>query len=728
MVRRIFTAIAFLCILLAAPALSAHPKIDPFIDVDSLSSQPKTLTINSASAEAADEDKKIEVFIKASDVSAVRELVARAGGGVRVVSGDVMIATVPTSQLMTLADDERVIFIEAAKPVGFSNDVAGSEIGLPEVRLGTGLPTGYTGDGVIIGIVDTGVDFTHPDFLDSEGRSRVLAIWDQSNVSGTSPVEIEDGYGTECDYESIESGSCPLTDVDGHGTHVAGIAAGSDDKYNGVAPGAHIIAVKYDAKLDLQTGYADAIFSTKICEAAYYVFAKAAQYGVPAVVNLSLGTHLGAHDGTSLFEQCLAALVQGQAGRALVAAAGNEYSTERGYTGIHTSFDPEGATKAGNFVIRQKTSDRLYYIDLWGAAGSSLSVGLAVHNGTPTGSPAQKTYLAAAGDKVSGSFFNGKVTYLINATESSSPLNGRPHVGIRIQLGTGVDNTMAYSFDLVVKGTGSFDAWAFPDKPARTIQFTSVEGDVGGDYSYVPGDRVKSLAIPATSPDIIAVAGYASRTSWTASSMEWVFNGQDLGAILNFSSSGPSADAQYTGQKPEISAPGGMIASALSSSTAASSQVITDDGEHFMQAGTSMAAPFVSGAIALMFQQNRNFTQTDVEGFLQQGAYSDSFTGSVPNDRWGSGKLDLLKSMGLAVNGAASGDFAAQGSLSMPSGDSGGSGSCELAVGSAANASSVFSAIAAALVLFAIAWRRTLRLRRTSKRTEGALRVSGQRW
>ncbi|MBN1283675.1 MAG: S8 family serine peptidase [Proteobacteria bacterium] len=710
-IRRAFSAAALLFVVLSASALHANPKIDPYLDSSSADPDFKALSISAPLPKPAD-DPPVEVFVKASDVGAAADLISSLGGSVRVTSGSVITASIQASGLEDLAGSEDVVFIEAAKPVGLSSDLAGAEIGLPEVSAGMGLPAGYTGEGIVIGIVDTGVDYSHPDFLDSEGRSRVLAIWDQGRSGGPPPAEIANSYGSECEHEKISSGTCALTDADGHGTHVAGIAAGRHGQYRGVAPDANIVVVKYDAKLDLESGYADTLFSTKICEAAYYVFAKAAKYGVPAVVNMSLGTHLGAHDGTSLFEQCLAGLAQGQAGRALVAAAGNEHNSDRSYTGIHAGFDPAGRELASNFVIRQKTGDRLYYIDLWGAKGSDIAVGLAIHNGTPSRDPAQRSYMARPGDKISGSFYSGKIKYLINATEKSSPLNGKPHVGIRIQLSTEVENPLAYSFDLVVKGTGGFDAWLFPDKPARTMEFTAIEGNKGGAYDYVPGDRIKSIAIPATSPEVIAVAAYATRTRWEADSLTWVFNGQELGDILNFSSSGPTADPAFTGQKPELAAPGGMVASALSASAGVSSQVITADGKHYMQAGTSMAAPFVSGAVALMFQHNPNFTQTDVEAFLTQGAYADSFTGGVPNDRWGAGKLDLLKSMELAVNGTASGSFAAQGSVSIPSGD-GGSGGCEMIASASGAGSPAALVIAAALALCAMAWR---------KRTETSIR------
>jgi subtilisin family serine protease len=464
--------------------------------------------------------------------------------------------------------------------------------------------------------------------------------------------------------------------------------------------------VKYDARLDLESGYADTLFSTKICEAAYYVFAKAEQYGMPAVVNMSLGTHIGAHDGTSLFEECLSGLTAGAAGRALVAAAGNEYSGDLDYTGIHAGFELSDQPMATNFEIRNATNDGIYYIDVWGSAGGDLSVELAYNN--KNSSAGSSSGFAAPGDIVSGSFLEGDIDYMINASEEESVLNGKPHVGIRIYVDPAL-NVSQYSFDLIIKGSGSFDAWLFPDKPARTIQFTSMDGSQGDGLVYVAGDRQKSIAIPATSPNVLAVGGYATRTRWTVGSLTWIFNGQQLGELLNFSSAGPSADPAFTGHKPEITAPGGMIAATKSSQATVSSQVVMDDGEHFLQSGTSMAAPFVSGTIAMMFQHNPNFTHEDVRSIIIQSAYVDGSVDSVPHDRWGNGKLDVLKAIEIAMTSEASGVFDANGSIVAPGASAAtGKSSCQLAISSNQAVCAIDVALFLAFLLCLIGGRKTL--------------------
>ena len=358
-------------------------KIDPYLSTSKATTSLKAMKLSSASDQAEDAESDVSVFIKSVDANITRSNIQDAGGQVHTIIGNIITASISPSSIGVIAGGEEVVFVEAGKPVKSSNDIAGSEVSVGEAHAGTQLPAGYTGSGVIVGIIDTGIDYNHEDFMDADGNSRILSIWDQKRHGGPSPEEIQNSYGTECDSESINDGSCPMVDNDGHGTHVAGTAAGRHPVYGGVAPDANIIVVSYDSSLDLGSGYADTIFSTNICQAAYYVFEKATALGMPAVVNLSLGTHIGPHDGTSLFEECLSGLVNGAAGRAIVAAAGNEYSDDTYYTGIHAGFEVSDNATATNFVIRKASRDRVYYIDIWGAHGSDLSIGLAMHNVTP---------------------------------------------------------------------------------------------------------------------------------------------------------------------------------------------------------------------------------------------------------------------------------------------------------------------------------------------------------
>jgi subtilisin family serine protease len=660
-------------------AVLAQSKVDSFLRVGKIPA--KTTSYRAESSVAVDGLEKAEVFVKSRDPAVTAGKIKKLGGQVHMRAGNILTANIAMSDLEKLAEMEDVEFIESGKPIQMKNDFAALDINSKEVHEGYNLPSPVTGKDVIIGIIDTGIDYDHADFKDAKGKSRILSIWNQTQSVGQSPSEIEDSYGTECGKDSIASGSCPLSDADGHGTHVAGTAAGRNDTYGGIAPDANIIVVSYDSSVDLQSGYAETIFSTKICQAAYYIFRKADEAGLPAVVNLSLGTHIGAHDGTSLFEECLGELIKGSAGRAIVAAAGNEYSTEEEFTGIHAGHEVNGAV-ATNFVIRKLTSDRLYYIDVWGSTGSDLSVGLAMHNGSPSSTPSKFSGLIEAGQSSSGTLMDGAIDYSINFEEKSSPLNGKPHAGIRIKVNSGVNDLSDKSFDLVVSGSGSFDAWLFPDKPSKTVDFTSFADDVGSDWTYVPGDRINNVAIPATSPDIIAVGAYTTRNEWDrgAGCCQVPF---EIGNLLDFSSSGPTSDPSRTGVKPDIAAPGGMIASALSSDAVdVNDLMVMEDGKHALEAGTSMAAPFVTGTIALMFSADPNYTYEDAKKYIIQSAYADEIVGEAPNDRWGHGKLDVLATLETAINGGSSGHFDRNSNLNTPGDESYASKpSCQLLAG-----------------------------------------------
>lgn len=694
MIRQIISIVAAGFIFLSVFSVLAQTKIDPYLTNAPTANGPvKAMSINSTS---------VEVFIKTTDAAKTSETVRSLGGAVHTTAGQIITASVPDDVLSKISSEEEVIFIEAGKPVQKSNDVATSEMGVTEIHAGAGLSSPYTGKGVVIGIIDSGIDYLHKDFLDANGKNRILAIWDQTLANQAGPSEIEDSYGTECTADTITNGTCPMSDAEGHGTHVSGIAAGRSDKYGGVAPDANIIVVKYDSSLGLESGLADPIFSTKICDAANYVFAKAKALGMPAVVNLSLGTHIGPHDGTSLFEECLTELIKDSTGKAIVAAAGNEFLSDQNYSGIHTGFSVDSSTAASNFVIRKITADRIYYIDIWGTTSSRLSIGLAVH--LPSSESIVKSQMVEPGKTASGYFLENSVQYVINSTETASALNGKQHIGIKILLGPLFANPEKVSFDLIVSGKGSFDAWLFPDKPSKSIQFTTKSGNSNYGWKYIPGDSLKTIAVPATARDIIAVTAYATRTKWSANSASWTYSNQELGNILNFASQGPTAAAELTGVKPEIAAPGGMIASAFSSKASANSQLITDDGLHFMQAGTSMAAPFASGTIALIFEVNSGFTYKDAKQFLIQSVYTDKFVGDIPNDRWGYGKLDSLKAIELAES--ASGFVGANESASQTNDEGSSKGGCSFIASSASEAGSCVEIFAFASVLAIVFLRR----------------------
>lgn len=669
----IITAVFF-----SIPA-QAGQKVDPFLGMFPPSSS--HVQSGGASKAMVVSQPVYDVFIKTNDVQSTREAIEKLGGEVRITVGGIITASIPVGSVGDLAQREEVVFIEAAKPISAKNDLAMTDINGDEVHNGVELPSALTGKNAIVGIVDTGVDYTHPDFLDQSGKSRILFLWDQMSMQGPGPAEIGNTYGIECDGDDIAEAKCPTTDDSGHGTHILGTAAGRNDEFGGVAPDAFIIAVRYKAEVEFDSGYANPVFSTTICEGAYYVFKKAEELGLPAVVNLSLGSHIGPHDGTSLFEECLDGLVEGSKGRAIIVAVGNESSSEDYFTGLHAGYAVNGDA-ATNFTVRNFSAGRTIYVDIWGEAGSNLSFGLQLNEGAAKSSSQTlgQSDMAEMGDSKEGSFLGGKISYVINATETNSPLNGKPHVGILLTFSNSITRPEQYNFDLMISGNGSFDAWLFPDKPSKTINFTAFDGR-RGSRKFIAGDSAKSVAIPATAKNVIAVAAYATRNRWDMGDgcCQVAYT---VGDLLGFSSMGPTADPSFTGQKPEIAAPGGMIVSAMSSDTTAEDVFVMPDGRHMLMAGTSMAAPFVAGTVALLFSANPNYTYTDIENYLTQSAYVDKYVGEAPNDRWGYGKLDVYAAVEAAISGGASGSATDNSELTSldetVTDNSSGSSSCRL--------------------------------------------------
>src|SRR3989454_9121415 len=189
--------------------------------------------------------------------------------------------------------------------------------------------TGATGSGVIVGTFDTGIDWSHADFKHADGTTRILYLWDLT-TTGTPPGNVggqDFTDGNECGAALIDAGGCTERDIAAHGSHVAGIAAGngsagSANQYAGGAPNPDIIAGK---------GGAFGFSTARIITGIQYIFARADQLGRPAVVNLSLGTLFGPHDGTEAEEQAIDAL--SGPGHLVVIAVGNDGSNPTATTG-----------------------------------------------------------------------------------------------------------------------------------------------------------------------------------------------------------------------------------------------------------------------------------------------------------------------------------------------------------------------------------------------------------
>ena len=410
-------------------------------------------------------------------------------------------------------------------------------------------------------------------------------------------------FGTTYTRAEIEadlsSGAAPgagvvrQVDRDGHGTHVAGIAAGdgssSSSGYRGVAPEAWIVAVK------------TTFFTADILEAVGFIFEEADRRGLPAVVNLSLGGQEGPHDGTSAFERGLDELAAGP-GRAIVVSAGNE-----GDIPLHVS----GLLQGGARSFDLEAGAREVVMELWYPGASRFTLAVV--------SPSGDALSAQAGSASGFVTTPDGVAYIDNSAGGPNPQNGDREALIRV-----TNTTAGARWRVIVSdsgGGGRFDGWV-----------TSDSGRIVG------GDSSSTVDEPGNARAVITVGAWDSKAAWPSKLGDQDDSDEvEVGALSSFSSQGPTRDGRT---KPDLAAPGTWICAALSSSSPAFADLTNPDGVHTMHRGTSMAAPHVSGTVALLFDVNPHLVTSDIVTVLTATAIRDAATGSVPNIRWGYGKLD----------------------------------------------------------------------------------------
>ena len=517
------------------------------------------------------------------------------GFPIRVNTGTVLGMAVTLAELLVLASAPEVVYVEPAWRVEPKLDASLPAIGMAYVR--SAFPE-LTGEGVVVGLVDTGIDYLHLDFrFDRDGdgfeeSSRIAALWDQTDGffgSRYSRADIEadiaSGFGPS-------QGVVHLDDDEGHGTRVAGILASdgssSSAGLSGVAPGAELVVVKTP------------FYTSDILAGVEYIFEYAEGRGLPAVVNLSLGGHAGAHDGTSLFEQGLDELVD-RPGRVVVVSAGNE-GDER----IHISRQ----LYYGSTTFSMAPTGSSLEASLWYPGDVRLHLSVALPGGGVLDIP-----YAASG---SGATTAGDL-YVDNATAGTNPNNGYHEATFRLSgSGPGQQWPVTVTLD---GGGGRFHGWI-----------------TGGDGYFVGGDMTYTIAEPGNARRVITVGAYNSRARWSSLAGEQDFTASyPLGELTSFSSRGPTMDGRL---KPELTAPGAWIVSSRSGTAWVQNFVAYVDGVHEASLGTSFAAPHAAGVVALMLSINPQLTWSEVLDRLVDSAGEDQHTPPLPDPRWGYGKLN----------------------------------------------------------------------------------------
>ena len=683
------------------------------------------------------------------------------GVEIRSRMGTVTTVNMPKEKIHEIAALDFVRYIEGPKAARMHLDAAVPEIGAP-----TAWAQGYTGEDVIIGIVDTGIDWAHGDFWFDAAKteSKILYIWDQTD--GTGPAPAPYGYGTEWTRADIEAGTCTETDDDGHGTHVAGIAASSGKEtgnYKGVAPSANIVFVK-------TMGWTDAYI-----DGWNYIVQRAQAEGKPCVISCSWGSYFSSHDEFDPWAQaadwCAAQGVQ------VICSAGNDgdwpvHATiqqprtviwsddfESGFgnwvtdggtptwhlvdthwtsynhsawpgndsTGLYENDQISTMTMA-NSVDLSATTYPLLAFQLWPEIEywfDYLHVDVSSDDGatwredvwfycdedanwrgmlvdlTPYKSDQVKvgfrfesddsiTYEGPYIDDVviydqtdnCGDTYSAGETYNLevaldswweeslvdlyydlddNVSINVSTTNGWVLANEADAFGSGVnwdieiyylegpnwksyfvyayDNDTSYNETIEIHvntvnpgGVNRWDAWTLP---------WYYEWGYFRDVNDM--DYFKSVGSPASAFTCKAVGAYTTKECWgSIDGNTYCYLYAENDTLAYFSSHGPTRDCRM---KPELTASGFGVMSALSGDASIDIEDTDPDGEHWMMAGTSCSAPMVAGAVALYLDAYPDADPGTINYEFMMNAREDEFTGDtwpdVENQYWGAGKLGL---------------------------------------------------------------------------------------
>ena len=532
----------------------------------------------------------------------------------------------------TLNGELTDFYFEYAPPALLADSARGHHF-VNQVHSGLApLGNSYTGANVIVGVVDQGLDYTHPDFIDDQGRTRVLRYWDHTMNGPNSPAPY--GYGHVWDSTEINLGLCTSNEeTSAHGSTVTGMAAGNgsaNGQHKGMAPDANIVFVETDFNLPNWT--------LTIADAVDYIFKVADTLDMPAVVNLSLGSYFGSHDGKDPAGQAIENLLDAKSGRIVVCAAGNSGAQEKYHVRNTVTADTSFTWFLNN--PSNTISPNAIFFDLW-SDQNEANWDFALGADSPSYSFRGRTNFHGAQSSLGGTpildtiWNNGNRIATFEAY--TEIVNGNYHLQLLVN---NVDSTN-YLYRFETTGSGSYDLWSGSWIGLNTI--------------------VESIPSPATMPDIVHYVLPDSLqsivSSWNCSdkvisvgNMRSMIEYEDIdgnqqidastavGDLSPNSSKGPNRQGNT---KPDVVAAGDFTfgpAPEWALLNPAYSFLVDSGGMHILNGGTSMASPVVAGIAALYLERCRYATYDQFKADLITTSYSDSYTGTVPNFAFGNGK------------------------------------------------------------------------------------------
>jgi subtilisin family serine protease len=549
------------------------------------------------------------VFVRAHDAKAVRTL---ARLGVQSTVGQWRLVQLDSVALLEALGGLGKLEVRSAPAHRPMLDLTVEETHAAWVHKGVGVELRRTGAGVLVGVIDTGIDLTHPDFKRADGSSRVVAVWDQDAVAQNPPQPFN--YGRFCDSQEINRGQCDIVDAVGHGTHVAGIAAGN----RGLAFEADIALVRSDT-------------FTRLADAVQFLVDYGAKRGQGVAINISVGGQYGAHDGRTPLEKYLDQLLG--PGAAVVAAAGND-----GAGRLHIGTDLQGDLQRAQLSGVPWGRAVEITIELWTDPRTGVDLSVELWDGNTLVS---STPLAAHGSE----FLDGIVRYQglpvmdVGFGVELNPDNGLACRTVVIDPSLRQSKEGNLTVALALSGTGRIDGWiSQSDYRVGVVRFSGTP-----PAHWLAGDGQYSITVPASAASVVAVGSYTVRSQWIDEANEKASIGNiPLGTLSGFSSRGPTLAPEVTGPKPDLAAPGSMIISARAFGIPSGFNTV--DSNHMLLQGTSMAAPHVTGALALMMEANPRLNPKQARKIFQ-----DTAVGHAWHDTgWGFGLLETSAAVAMA--------------------------------------------------------------------------------
>lgn len=516
--------------------------------------------------------------------------VRQLGGTVHELSNGYAVLNVPEPLVDTVSNLEEIIFVEKPKSLEFSvlNGKRVSCVNQVQVQNSLiGGANGLFGEGVIIGIADSGIDYTNRVFLNADGTTRILKLWDQVTNTVFSEEQINEALSSANPYDIVNS-----RDVSGHGTHVAGIAAGNyaenRNENLGIATRSKLIIVK------MAEPSSDSFpKTTQLMEAVDFIVKQANEYGMPFVMNISFGNTYGAHDGTSLISTYFDSMIDGNR-TAMVIGSGNE---------------GDSAGHVGDFVTEEKdielqVSDyqRAFGIQLWKNFVDIWGIRITAPSGASTPIVNKDGFI---------------FSYILDNT-AVKILYGTPKPYSKYQE---IYISLIPNNRYVVKGI-----WTITIIPEKTVNgrydlWLPTSSSINVNTRFLSPNPFITLTVPSATRKAITVGAYNSNND----------------TIATFSGRGFTREDNQI--KPDIVAPGVDILSA------------SNTGGTTIRSGTSMATPFVTGSVALMMEWgivrgNDSFLYGEkVKAYLIRGARHLAGINRYPSELAGWGALCLRDSI-----------------------------------------------------------------------------------